>query len=134
MKLLEIIELLADTDKLDRLAGNRLNTKSRTAAGIAVELGQYHTVKLKPLVKLLRRVDRILAGHRIANKVDLVRRYRLGNVADLVHHIFIDMKPTSRIQHHNVEPILLGVLDAVPGNLDRVLDRLAVDRDIKLLA
>jgi hypothetical protein len=45
------VELLADADELDRLAGDRLDRQRRAAAGVAVELGQHHAGQRQRLVR-----------------------------------------------------------------------------------
>ena len=90
MKLVQRVELLADTDELDRLAGDVLDRQRRSAAGVAVELGEDRPVEFEPLVEGLGRVDRVLTGHRIEHQVDLMRRGHFGDLGHLLHHLLVD--------------------------------------------
>jgi len=44
----------------------------------------------------------------------------LGDVFDLLHHFFINMKTAGRIKHRNIAAVLAGILDALTGNLDGI--------------
>ena len=55
MEDLELVELLADRDELDRLAGDRLDRERGAAARVAVELRQDDAVERDPLLERLAR-------------------------------------------------------------------------------
>ena len=135
VEFLELVELFADADELDGLAGDGLDAQGSAAAGVAVELGQNDAVELQPLVELLGGVDGVLAGHRVADQVDLVRRDRLGDLGHLRHHLLIDVQPAGGIDHDHILAVLLGIADAVFGDLDGVFGGLiGIDRNPGLFA
>ncbi len=68
VELLELVELLAHADELDRLAGDGPDRQRGAAAGVAVELGQDHAVVVEGLVERLGDVDRVLAGHGVEHE------------------------------------------------------------------
>ena len=57
------VELLADADELDRLAGDVPHRQRRAAARIAVELGQDDARERQRVAEGARGVDRVLTGH-----------------------------------------------------------------------
>ena len=135
MERLEVVELFAHADKLNRLAGNGLNTQGGTTTGVTVKLGQDHPVQFQPLVEFLRRVDRVLTGHRIADQINLVRVDGFRDHGDLVHHLFVNMQTTSGIKNHDIEAVFSGVFKTVLGNLNRVLNTVfPIDLHAQLLA
>ncbi len=108
MEFLELVELLADAEELDGLARDGLDAQGRAAACVAVELREDDAVELQTLVELLGRVDGVLAGHRVADQVDLVRRDGLGDVGHLVHHLFVDVQPAGGVDHDHVPTVVLS--------------------------
>ena len=80
-KLLQPVQLLADADELDRHLGDFLDRQGRAAAGVAVELGQDDAVEFQGVVERLGAVDGVLAGHGVADEVDLVRLDERGRSA-----------------------------------------------------
>ena len=80
-------------------------------------------------------VDRVLAGHRIGDEQDLVRRRGRGDRLHLVHQRLIDMQPAGRVEHQHVIALQLRGVERAAGDLDRLLagdDRQG--RDLRLAA
>ena len=78
---LELVELLARRDELDRLARDGLDGERRAAARVAVELRQHDAVELDALLERLRDPDRLLAGHRVEHEQDVVGRASVRTAA-----------------------------------------------------
>ncbi len=68
MEGLEGVGLFADADELDGLAGDVANRERCAAAGIAVHLGEHDAGEAEALVKILRGVDGVLAGHGVGDE------------------------------------------------------------------
>ena len=81
MERLERVELLAGAGELDRLAGDGAHRQRRAAARIAVHAGQDDAGQRHLLGEALRDVDRVLAGQRIDDEQDFVRRARSSATA-----------------------------------------------------
>ena len=62
----------AGADELDGLAGDVANGDGRAAAGVAVHLGEDDAGEAEALMKVLRRVDGVLAGHGVGDEEDLL--------------------------------------------------------------
>ena len=73
MEEVEVVELLAGADELDRLAGDGAHAERGAAAGVAVELGEDDAVDVDALLELLGGVDRVLTGHGVDDEQDVVR-------------------------------------------------------------
>ena len=59
-------------------------------------------VSRQPLVELLRRLHRVLPGHRIGDKQDLLRVEQLLQPLHLAHQVFINMQTARRIDDQRV--------------------------------
>ena len=90
MELVDGIEFLARTYKLDRFVHYRTDREGRTTAGITVELGQHYAVKVEAFVELFGCVDRILSGHRVYHEQNFVGLDGFFDGSDLIHHLFVD--------------------------------------------
>src|SRR5665213_3381714 len=134
VELLERGDLLADADELDRSAGHAVDRERRTAARVAVHLGQDHARDPEPLVERLGDVDRLLSGHRVGDEQDLGRLDRRLDLLELRHQALVDLQPPRGVDDdgRNPEPARLG--DAVARDLHRIALALVVDRQIDLLA
>ena len=73
MEVLQRVHLLADAEKLDRLAGHGAHRQRRAAAAVAVHAGQHDAGHADALVEVLGEIDRVLAGQRVGDEQDLVR-------------------------------------------------------------
>ena len=120
MELFHRVELFADAKEFDRLTGDGLYRKCRTATSVGIELRQDHSVEFQAFVKFLGRVDGILARHCIDGKVYLVGLDRSGDIFGFLHHIFVDVKSAGGIDNHYVVAVRLGVVESFAANADGV--------------
>src|SRR5687768_5711656 len=119
MEQLERVELLADPDKFERLAGNGANREGSTAACVAVHLGEYDTGDAEPLVKLVSALDGVLSGHSIGDKQDLGWMQRFLELLQLGHQIIVDMQASRGIDQDHVAPCLHRFAACALGQIER---------------
>ena len=113
--------LLARTNKLDGLGHHRADTQCGTAAGVAVELGQHHTVEIEAVVEGLGRVDGILSRHGVDDKQGLVGTNMILQTFYLGHHLLVHCQASGGIDEHCVVAFRLGLLEGVVCYLVDVL-------------
>ena len=99
---LERVDLLARTQKLDRLAGDKAHRQRRTTARIAIGFGKNHAGQRQRLAEGLGGVHRVLAGHAVHHKQGLDRIERGVQGAYLVHHGRVHVQPSGGIHNQNV--------------------------------
>jgi hypothetical protein len=103
VKRLEIVELLADAHELDRLAGDRFEAQRRTAAGVAIELGQDRAGDVQRLVEVGGDADRLLAGGGVEHEQDFLGMTPGRLQADeFLHQRFVDLQAAGGIEQHRV--------------------------------
>jgi len=68
IKDVEILGFFPGADKFDRHAGDRFHRQRRTAAGIAVELGQHQSRERERFVKRLGHIDCFLSQRAIGHE------------------------------------------------------------------
>ena len=102
MEVLELVELLADRDELDRLAGDGANGERGAAARVAVQLGQHDAVEGDPLEERLGDVDRLLARHRVEDEQDVRRLRRVADAPELLHQRLVDLQPARGVDDDDV--------------------------------
>ena len=73
MEYVQRLHLLTRTDELDWFIDHRADGQRRTASCIAVELGQYHAVKVETVVELLGGSHGVLTRHGIHDEQGLAR-------------------------------------------------------------
>ena len=117
---LDVGQLFAYAAKLDRLARHRPDGQRRAAARVAVELGQHDAGDVHDLVELLRDVDRVLTGHRVDDQQDLGRIQGLFEPRDLVHQLFVDVKPAGGVDDDDVVVVLLRLFERALDDLLRI--------------
>jgi hypothetical protein len=108
--------------------------ESAAPPGVAVQLGEKHTVDTQRLVKGGGGIHRILTGHGIHHQQDLCGLHRRLDGLQLVHQGLIDMQPSCGIQKDHVVAVVPGVLDGLLGNVYRVRLTHFKHRDIQLFA
>ena len=118
---LEAVDFLADTDKFNRFAGYVAYGQCRTAARVAVHLGQHDAGQRQGFIKCLGSVYRILTQHRIDDEQSFNRANRRMKRFDFVHHLFIDCQTTGGIDHQDIVKMFFGVIGGGSCNLNRVL-------------
>ena len=102
MERLEVLGLLADPDELDRLAGRRDDGQRRSAAGVAVGLGQDDAGQRQRLREPRGGAHGVLSGHRVGDEEDLLRLDRRRDGADLRHELLVDVQPARRVDDDRV--------------------------------
>jgi hypothetical protein len=118
---LDAAQFLADTDKLDRLAGHVPHRERRAPAGISVELGEDHARQRQALVEGARHVDRILALHGVDHEQGLHRLHRSVQLGDLAHHGLVDRETAGGVDDEDVLVMRLRVLERAAHDVHRVL-------------
>ena len=131
---ISVREFFADADELDRRARHPVDRQGRTAARVAVHLREDDARDAEALVEDLGDRGRFLTRHRVRDEEDLAR-LRLGlDALELRHEIVVDLQAARRVDDDGRNAETLGFGDAVLGDRDRIVGRLAVDRQIDLLA
>jgi hypothetical protein len=134
VELLELVELLADRDVLDRLAGDGADGERGAAAGVAVELRQDDAVERDLLLERLRDIDGLLAGHRVEDEEHVHRLRRVADADELLHQLLVDVQPAGGVDDDDVLAGLARGVEAALRRLDGILRVRAVDGDLQLAA
>ena len=116
----QVFQFFARACELDRFSGHGTNRQCRTAASVAVQLGQDHTVDRQRFVKRLRNVDGILTGHCVNHQQDLLRRNGFTDVLQFRHQLFVNMQTTGRVENYVIVAVVFCVCHGRFGNLHRV--------------
>ena len=82
--------------------------KRRTAAGVAIHLGQDHAGDAQALVELVGRFDGVLAGHGVGDEQDFDRVELFLELAELGHQLFVDVQAAGRVDEDYVATGLDG--------------------------
>ena len=117
IEFLQRILLFADTDQLDRTAGDLAHRKRGTATRITVKTGQHDAGDVDSLVEGGRRGHSVLTGHRVGDQQYLVRVGQRLYLAKFGHQPFINGDPAGCIEDQDVEALKLGGLQGTLGNL-----------------
>ena len=129
------VELFADANQLDRLASHRADRQCRTAAGVAVELGEDHPGQAESLVEGGGNIDRVLAGHGVGHQQDLARLDRALDPLQLLHQRIIDVQAAGSVEDQRVVAVAVGKSLGIPADGHRILiGATVVHRDIELPA
>ena len=123
MKLFKRIDLLANADVLDRLLQHTVDRQRRTAACVAIKLGENDTGDVQRFVKTLRNFHRFLAGHAVGDEQDFVRLDRSLEPLELVHHVGVDLQPSRGIDDHHAVARPHALVDTRLCNLHDILGR-----------
>ena len=86
----ELIDLLADPDELDRLAGDGAHRERGPAAGVAVEFGQDQAGDTDRLVEVGGHADRLLAGGGVGDEQRFARLEEGGDTFQLLDQGVVD--------------------------------------------
>ena len=79
-------------------------------------------------------IDRILAGHGVADEKHLIGLHELVDLLQFVHRHLGDVQPAGRVENDRVEQPLLGEADRIAADRHRVGVRFAVDGNADLFA
>ncbi len=132
-ELLEGVELLADADEADRLAGDGAHRERGAAAAVAVHAGEDDAGEADAAVELLGDVDGVLAGQAVDDEQGLVRAGGVADGGDLGHQLVVDVQAAGGVEHDDVVAAEGGLLLGAFGDRDGVLagdDRQGVDADL----
>ena len=102
MEVLQRVPLLADTEQLDRLAGDGAHRKCRAAAGIAIGARQHDASDADALVERLGDVDRVLTGKAIGDEQRLVRARDIAHFDGFAHQLVVDVDAAGGVEQHHV--------------------------------
>ena len=133
MERLDLAELFADTGEFDGLAGHRAHRQGRTAAGIAVQLGEDDAVDLQLLIECLGDINGLLTDHRVDDQQDLLRLDGVLDANQLVHQHFVDLQTAGGIDDQHVAAQVAGTLDGFLRGLNGILGAVLVNRHLHLL-
>ncbi len=92
----------AGADELDRLAGDVTDGDRCAATRVAVHLGEDDAGEAEALMKILSRVDGVLACHGIGDEENLRGREKLLELLHLGHQLFVDMKAAGSVHDKRV--------------------------------
>ena len=115
------IDFLAGARKLDRRPGDLAHRQRRTAARVAIQLGQHNAGEWQRFAKGLGRVGRVLALHGIDHEQGLHRLQFGVQALDLGHQGVVNRQATGRVHQQHVKVVFAGVIDGRAGNVDRLL-------------
>src|SRR5438874_408192 len=132
MEVLELVDLLADRDQLDRSAGDGLDGERSAAARVTVELRQHDAVEGDALLEGERDVDGLLPGHGVEHEQDVGRLRRVANAFQLRHQLLVDVQASGSVEDDRVGAVRRQPLDAVAHDAHRVGPILAVDGHLDL--
>ena len=96
----------------DRPADDLLDAERGAAAGVAVELGEDHAVDRERLRGTPRRLHGVLTGHRVDDEERVVGLDRLGDLADLLHHLGVDREAAGGVDDEHVAAEAPGLGEA----------------------
>ena len=102
VELLQRVDLLADADELDRLAGDGAHRERRAAAGIAVHAGEHDAGDAEPLVEGAGGVDASWPVRASATAAPRGAGSRL-HLGGLGHQALVDRGAAGGVEHHHVE-------------------------------
>jgi hypothetical protein len=104
----QAVDLFRDTGELDGRARDLAHRQRRTAARIAVELGQHDTGQRQRFLEGLGGVDRILALHGIDHEQGFDGLERGVQILDFGHQQLVDGQTAGRIHQQHIEEMLLA--------------------------
>ena len=112
---------LAGSDELDGLRHHGAYAYGRTAASVAVELGEHNAVEVQAVVEFLGRVDGVLSGHGVYDEQCLVGIDGVFQRLNLVHHLFVHSQSAGSVYYHHVMALGFRFLYGVLGYGHNVL-------------
>ena len=93
------VELFAGADELDRLAGDRPHRQCGAAAAVAIDAGQHDAGEPDALVEAAGEIDGVLAGERVGDQQNLMRRGGAAHFRRLAHHRLVERDAAGGIEH-----------------------------------
>ena len=107
----EHLDLLAGADEFDRLAGYGDDRQCGAAPCVAVHLGEDDAVDADLLGKVLRDIDRVLAGHRVGDEKDLFGYHAVFYFFQLGHQRVVDVEPSGGVEDEDITRVELRLFD-----------------------
>ena len=99
MKVLDGVDLFAGADELDRLAGDRPHRQRGAAAAVAVDAGQHDAGEPDALVEAAGEVDGVLAGERVGDQQNFMRRGGAAHFGRFAHHRLVEREAAGGVEH-----------------------------------
>ena len=121
VKIIEIVELFAGADELDRLAGDCAHGQSRAAAPVAVRAGEHDAGDADALVKTLGQIHRVLTGETVGHQQNLMRTRDGLDLGHFGHQQLVDMRAACRVEQNDVKALKTCGLFGALGDLNRRL-------------
>ena len=118
---IEPVELLANTEELDRQAGDRAHGERSAAAAVTIHPGQDKAGQRQALMEAPRGFDRVLTGQGVGNEQCFLRLGDLCDLRRLGHHLFVDAGPAGGIEEENIIAANLGSVERAPRDVCRQL-------------
>ena len=125
MEALEVGQALAGGGEQDRGAGDAAHGQGRTAAGVAVELGEDHAGEADAVAECDRGVDGVLTDHGVQDEEDLVGDDGVADADRLVHHLGVHAQTAGGVHDDDVVTISACLLDTGAGHGHRVAHAVA---------
>ena len=121
VKVLELIQLLADTGELDRPMRDLPHRERRAAAGVAVEFRQDESRDAQGLVEMRGHADRLLPRGGVGHQQDLLRLQRIAQALEFLDQRFVNFLAPGGIEILHVDAGLGGrPLRAFAAGLDEI--------------
>ena len=98
MERLEVLRLFPHANELDRPARDRLQAQGRTAARVAVKLGQDAARDGQRLIKMRGDVDRLLAGGRVEDEENFLRLDEITQPHQFLHERLVNLQTARRVE------------------------------------
>jgi hypothetical protein len=125
----------ADADEEDWPAGHVPHRQRGAPAGVAVGLREHDAGEVERGTERPRRIHGVLARHAVHDEERLDRLQRRGELADLVHHLFVDVQPARGVDEQHVVHAPARLLERTRRDVDRAARRVGRrDVDPELLA
>ena len=115
------IQFFAHADEFDGPLGHCFDRECRSSSRIPIHFSQNHSINTQSLIEILGDSDSVLAGHGIGHQEHLFRLKVVFDLAEFQHQGLINMKPSRRINEHQIVTSLKGYLSSLHTDLQRCL-------------
>src|SRR4051794_34204983 len=111
MKRLELIELLTNTDELDRLARNCLQTQRGSTTSVAVKLRKNGAGDVQRLIEVRRNVHGFLASGGVEHEENFLWLDEVAQANEFLHERFVDLQAARRVEDQRRAIVRCGELE-----------------------